>query len=323
MSQANQTQFQLCPFRSVNYLPTLKEFADDGEFRSYAIIPAVVMSPLVTFSNSVVIVAIFLCCSQRQTPAIQLMVCLLFSDALIGGVFLPLYAVWTITDYALATCIITGSLLFSGWFLTCVSFMTIVAISIDRFIALFSPFEYQVIVTSSRTIKLIIFIWIFSAVQSSMALFHHIIIPRYILLGILLTFGLFILVFTYARIFKLVRYHHRMINAQQVPQESAKQRKLAITMSYVIGVTLLCYTPFGIALAIYVYQGKFTKTLLQYFHLSELFFCASSICNPVIYCMRNLEIRTAVITLFRNISNKHLCWKCSSTIQKESGTRQN
>lgn len=323
MAKVNQTEFKLCPFRSLDYLPTLKEFAADGEFRFCVTIPAIAMSPIATFSNGVVIVGMCLYCSQRKTPAGQLMLCLLFSDALIGCVFLPLYTVWTLTDHALSSCVVTGCLLFSGWFLTFISFMTIVAVSIDRFFALFCTFKYKMIVTSSRTIKLIIFIWISSAVQSTMALFHDITIPRYILLGVLLSFGLFILVFTYARIFKLVRYHHRQINSQhvQIHHENAKQQKLAITMAYVIGVILLCYTPFGIALAIYVAQGQFTKSLLQYFHLSELFFCASSFCNPLIYCMRNLEIRTAVLTLFRNINSKLFCRKGFSA-RKDHTTEQ-
>lgn len=314
MAKTNQTYPpQLCSFRTLDYLSTLAAFASDEDFRLYVTIPAVVMSPLITFSNGVVLMAIFIRCSQ--TPALSLMCCLLCSDTLMGLVFLPLYAVWTKNNYALNSCVITGCLLFFGWFLSFISFMTIVAVSGDRFVALFYPFKYKSIVTFTRTIKLILMIWTFSAIQSTMSLFHNFVVPRYIFLGCLLSFGLFVLIFTYARIFKLVRHHQRQINSQQIHNDNTHQKKLAITMAYVIAVTLLCYTPFGISLAFYVIQGQFNKTSLQFFHLSELLFCCSSLCNPVIYCMRNLEIRTAVLSLIRNITTK--LFRINGTVENQ------
>ncbi|XP_028519696.1 adrenocorticotropic hormone receptor [Exaiptasia diaphana] len=295
--------FPVCLFRTDTFLTVLASFAEDREFRLLATIPAAVLSPLIVCSNGLVLVSIVRATLPIKTSTISLICCLLCSDCLVGMVFLPLYATWTMKDHALRSCAITGSLLFVGWFITTISFLTIIAVSCDRYIALFHSFNYKSIVTSTRTKKLIFAICLFSAVQSSMSLHHYLALAQYVLLGCLLVFGLFVLVFAYTRIFKLVRHHHRQINSHQVVQnDRTRQTKLAITMSYVIGVTLLCYMPFGIALAVLLVQGKFSNTSFKFFHISELFFCISSLCNPVIYCIRNLEIRTAVVVLIRDMN---------------------
>lgn len=296
---ATNDSFPVCSFRTDSFLTILEDFVDDREFRLLAAIPAAVLSPLIVCSNGLVLAAIVR--AHIKTSAISLIGCLLCSDCLVGMVFLPIYATWTINDQAMRSCVITGSLLFVGWFIPTISFLTIIAVSCDRYIALFHSFNYQSIVTSTKIKKLIFSLCLFSAVQSSMSLHHYFALAQYILLGCLLVFGLFVLVFTYTRIFKLVRHHHRQINSHQTIDPRSNQTKLAITMSYVIGVTFLCYMPFGIALGVLLVQGKFSQTSFKYFHISELFFCISSLCNPVIYCIRNLEIRTAVIALIREM----------------------
>jgi hypothetical protein len=290
-----------CFLLTPEYVRTLKSFQSNSRaFRLSTFIPSVILLPFIAFGNGFVLVAI-LRQSSLRTPANLLISCLSFADFLVGLVFLPLYAAWTYSDYVLQSCSLSGLFSCCGWLVSSASFFTITAVSIERYVALFYPLKYLTIVSTKRVVIVIMALWLCSTVMSISSLFYLLDQVRFPFTCFVLITGLVLITVTYARIFNLVRRHHRFIIAQQTSKtNNFLQRKLAVTMAYVIGVSIICYMPLGFALVSVVIHGGFSRKSLEFFHLSELLFCISSVFNPVIYCLRNQDIRAAVVSLLRD-----------------------
>ncbi|XP_031559405.1 melanocyte-stimulating hormone receptor-like isoform X1 [Actinia tenebrosa] len=290
-----------CFLLTTEYIQTLEVFRlTSHRFRLSTFLSSVILIPFIIIGNGLVLGVILRRPSLRTTSNF-LISCLSVADFLNGLVFLPLFSAWTISDSALHSCPFHGLLSCVGWLINSVSFGTMVAVSVERYIALFYHLKYPVIVSKKRIQKVIFVLWLVAAVFSCLSLFHFFNFIRFPIIGFIFAMGLVIIIFTYTRIFALVRRHHRSIRAQETTNTTKyRQRKLAVTMAYVIATSAICYFPFGCALFVVLIRG-FTIKSFHIFHLSKLLFCISSLINPLIYCLRNKELRTAVISLLRDI----------------------
>jgi len=77
-----------------------------------------------------------------------------------------------------------------------------------------------------------------------------------------------------------------------------KYRKSAMTMFLVFMISLLCYLPFSVYIALEAVYG-FTPIVKALANIATTIICIISSCNPCIYCFRMQEIRTAVLSLLR------------------------
>ena len=183
------------------------------------------------------------------------------------------------------------------------SFLGVVAVSVDRFLAIQFHLRYQELVTHKRVVAVVILIWLFSVSFTFTPLW----VPPDIKLTILCVGGVAGLLFTtmtYLKIYFVVRRHKNQIQTLQVQvtrnsemQSFASLKKSAVGIFYVYIVVLFCYLPFLICLAVSPSIALKRFSIYSY----TLVFVNSSL-NPVIYCWKMRHIRHAVIDILRNLS---------------------
>ena len=159
------------------------------------------------------------------------------------------------------------------------SFLGVVAISVDRFLAIHLHLRYQELVTHKRVVAVVISIWVISIFRSLMALWVS---DRNLNL-ISVASGVVALCLTtvvYIRIYLAVRRHKNQIQVLQVLQKAqtdemvnfANAIKSAISVFYVHLVYLVCYFPFlKTAVMFEVYGPSITWKRYALFHSLSYF----------------------------------------------------
>ena len=185
------------------------------------------------------------------------------------------------------------------------SFLGVVAVSVDRFLAIQFHLRYQELVTYKRVDAVVILIWLFSVSFSLIALW----IPEYIkfiILSIGGVVGLLLTTVAYLKIYLVVRRHKSQIQALQVQQVSQRQnfarlQKSAVGIFYVYIVFWICYLPFFFCLAAIkaANSPSIASKICLLFSYNFLFLNSSL--NPVIYCWKMKHIRLSVINMLSNI----------------------
>ena len=195
-----------------------------------------------------------------------------------------------------------------SWSVALASFFCVVAVSVDRFLAIHLHLRYQELVTHKRVVAVVIVIWVLSVFLSLMILW----VPFYISsgLGIILgVVGFFFTAVVYIRIYFAVQRHKNQIQVLQVQQAAGNDEianltslvKSAFGIFYVFLLFLICYLPFGIVMTVYQISGPsipLRKALLSSISLAYL----NSSLNPVIYCWKMAHIRHAVMDILWNMS---------------------
>ncbi|XP_078347971.1 melanocyte-stimulating hormone receptor-like [Oculina patagonica] len=192
--------------------------------------------------------------------------------------------------------------------LSAASFFGVVAVSVDRFLAIHLHLRYQELVTHKRVVAVVISIWVFSAFLSLLMVWVSFDVKS--LIVFILGF-VFVVVTTliYIRIYLAVRRHKNQIQALQVQQVAqtdemanfASLIKFAVGIFYVYLVFLACYLPFFISLASLKILGP-SIALKRFFIFSSMPVFLNSSLNPVIYCWKMRHIRHAIMDILRNMS---------------------
>ena len=192
------------------------------------------------------------------------------------------------------------------------SYFTVVAISVDRFLATHLHLRYQELVTHKRVVRVVISIWLLSLLVSSMHFYRPRIISRiFLFIG---TGCIFATTIIYWRIYVVLQRHKEQIQAlpiQEVPQEQngnmasfASRKKSAISLFYVYHVFLACYLPRVLLVVVAAIQGQAIAVKRSAVYSFTLVFLNSSL-NPVIYCWKMRHIRHAIMRILRNIIKRH------------------
>ena len=221
------------------------------------------------------------------------------SDLAVGLVSNPLFIAITLSEGITNVAILFNVL---GPLLGMVSLSTITAIGVDRLLVLQLHLRYEAVVTSSRAIFVVIFIWVFSGVCSCTASMFSLTLLRLIVLStvfISLLAGNFVL---YLKIYLIVRRHQRQIQQQQ-PQAnnenifSVKRFKKSAFNTFLVFILLLCcYMPFSVCVSMSLSGTSISPSV--YIPTVTLVFLNSSL-NPLLYCWRDREIRAAMKQFFR------------------------
>ena len=235
--------------------------------------------------------------SSLHSAANILLASLAVSDLAVGLVVQPLFVVN----------ILSGRYYFDlgvnvlGPFLTIASFFAIAAITVDRLLALQLHLRYHAVVTPLRVTRLVIFLWvsagIFASTKHWIASLSQVAISATI---ISLLVGNFLV---YLKIYLVVRRHQRQIQHMHQQQGannenilSVKRFKKSAMNTFLVYILLLfCYMPPSFIVNM-VFAGVTISSNL-YITAFTLIFLNSSL-NPLLYCWRYLEIRTAMKRLF-------------------------
>ena len=204
------------------------------------------------------------------------------------------------------------SFLISGYVFAGVSFLNVVSLIADRFLAILLHLRYQELVTHKRVVGMVIFIWLFSAIFSLMRLF----IPKNVFYAMLAFIGFAIFTVTTffsVKIYLNVRRHMNQIQVLQIHQEAqneeignvVRSRKFAIAAVYVYLVFLFCYLPHSCFLILDPFISGASTLLrrLQIYSLTLVYLNSSL--NPLIYCWKMKQIRHTMMNILQNTFSSH------------------
>jgi len=227
----------------------------------------------------------------------MIMLCsLAVSDFLVGLIAQPIYIAHRMTKDRY----VQHVSLTMGYSLCGVSLMTITAITVDRFLALHYHMRYAALVTESRVKYTLIIIWVISFLIDCFNIWNARI--HSLITSIIVIICLLISTFSYIKIYHIVRRHQLQIHAQRQAVENSyagnnlnkvRLKSSALNTLIFFMALIICYFPAYVLLTLqglsnlnmWPTEWEFAKTTVL---------MKSSI-NPLLYCWRLRELRTAVV----------------------------
>ena len=280
----------------------------------------VLLSIFAVFGNSLILFALYRCRSIHPSTK-ALFYSLALSDFGVGLLAQPLQvasglAVLRTNLYLF--CSIQPFYAAAAYFFCAVSFVTISAISIDRYLALHLRMRYRVIVTARRLRLTLAVLWICSIVWAVSRMWSM----RVNKLSAII-FGFLSIVVTcscYFRIYWSLKLLNTKIASQQARARRKNRKALNIlqfkrsvnSMMCVFGFLIICYIPYFCSLLAFAAQG-YNSSIVLATNLSSVVIFLNSSLNPFVYCWRINEIRWRVISIVRKLCP--LCTKSNSQIQ--------
>ena len=176
----------------------------------------------------------------------------------------------------------------------------------ERYVAIKYPYQYITIVTESRLLVASLLTWLLAVtVHFALAINTDVFFS---INNTVIGLSVAVIVFCHLSVFLETRRHEQQVAAQQITEEARKQfekdKKALKLTSTIIGVLLLCYSPFmfcGTVLFNFYTPSLNTFYIIVFFALTVVFL--NSLLNPVIYCIRIRQFRVAIIELtFRNVN---------------------
>ena len=294
---------------SLDYFPAYTELKD---LRSTFIVNCIFNNFMTHTSIMLNIVTIF---TIHKTSAMAktlktLLLSLAFSDVAVGLFSQPIYTFFLVKWLQLENinCNTYQVLNISGYLFSTASFLGVVAVSVDRFLAVHLHLRYQELVTHKRVVVVVIGKWLCSAFVSSITLWG---LPsaRNIIESVVAAFGFIITIVVYTRIYLTVRRHKNQIHSLQVQEVAHSDEikhfivlvKSTASIFYVCLLLLICYLPFLICTAVIRIYGS-SIALKQFFLYSMTLIFLNSSLNPVIYCWKMRHVRHAIVNILRKMS---------------------
>ena len=296
---------------SLDYFPTYTELKD---LRSTFITNCIFNNFLTHTSIMLNIVTIY---AIHKTSAIAktlktLLLSLAFSDVAVGLFSQPIYTFFLVKWLHLEhiNCNTYQVLNIAVFLFLSASFFGVVAVGVDRFLAVHLHLRYQELVTRKRVVVVVIGKWLFCAFFSLMLLWGP---PNALDLidSVATAFGFIATFVVYTKIYFTVRRHKNQIHSMQVQEVANSDEiknfivllKSAVGIFYVYLVFLICYLPSFICMAVIRMYGSSTA-LKQFFLYSLTLMYLNSSLNPVIYCWKMRHVRHAIMDILRKMSWK-------------------
>ena len=256
-----------------------------------------------TVANLVVLLAIRHVTSIRL-PSKLLLCSLVMTDLGSGSFAQPQFAAFLFLRAVhpnLVPCSLFKSYIVTASIFASASLLTLAAISLDRYAALFFYLKYQQTVTTSRVCAVLAFLWTFAMLfaftnfmQDAMKLwrvgaFTVIVLP------------LFVIFVACATIYRRLRAQQIQPQAPDQTQQQAgntlnmeRYRRTASAMMWICVLLLICYLPF-LCMAAFSAAAERTALTECLFDFSTSLMLLNSFLNPFVYCVRLPDIRTEVV----------------------------
>ena len=246
--------------------------------------------------------------SSLRTTGNYFLLGLALTDLGVGLVVHPLYISVMLSVYhnSVPHCTILVVYSISVSFLAGVSLLYIAMIGLDRRLAIHLHLRYRQIVTEKRSMIAQGAVWIINGLLCLVWLagfqVYSTLAAVVVALSLIGTFAV------YVKIYQVVKRHKAQIRDQMTVQLSEievsrlkRLRKSAVNTLYVFFVFLLCYLPFFVATAINnMAKSSNTPAVLAY-EFSVTLMLSNSSLNPLMYCLRLRDFRTAVKKIYKRI----------------------
>ena len=237
-------------------------------------------------------------------PSNTLLFSLALSDFCTGTIAQPIVThieILIFTNTSSVSCILSTTCVFLNIFLGVVTLLLMTMISVDKFLAINLHLRYEEIVTCPRVKIVVLVIWMVGGAISSVSLLS---VPflqwSLIITGTLCTLTMS---FIWINIFRVVRRHRAQIQQQIVHIAGDQQfnmlrfRKAAHGCILLLVLFYVCYLPQVVFLL-----RMLSKTNMEHnfvgFYLSYTLMVINSSLNPLLYCWRNNDIRSASKRIF-------------------------
>ena len=242
-------------------------------------------------------------------PSKLLLRSLAITDLLVGIIVEPLNVAYlmSVKSKRWDICYNVNVALFIASHILCsVSLLVLTAISVDRLLALWLGLRYRQVVTLRRAYIAVIVMWVLPIVATTSYIWN----PQLLLLllYIHLSLCLSIIIFSYMKIFFMLRHYQIQVTVAQeqprqaIPLNIARYRKAVYSALWVQVTLFICYLPFGITQALTDLKSvRFSSSVYLAKTFSFTFVFLNSALNPLLYCWKIKEVRQAVKDAIRQI----------------------
>ena len=282
-----------------------------------------------TVSNALIIYVIWKN-KALHSPSNTLLGCLAVTDLLMGSLVAPLSILTKIGEMVNKEdfyCVAGVTFSFIGWMTVGLTFLTLAVISIKRYLAI----RNATLMTTKIILRLMAFLCLLVFVLAFLRFWDtKEVISRPVLLGFaVLCTG--INVFCYGKMFLLFRrYRHELfsqVSALMSQQENktsisvrilnfqtngrrvfmARHKKASLTMFYILLFFFLCYLPLFAyqIMAATIRPREDDSTMGLVYRLISSVVLMNSALNPVLYCLRIDNLRTAVIKFINKAAPRY------------------
>ena len=242
-------------------------------------------------------------------PSKLLLRSLAITDLLVGIIVEPLYVVYlmSVKSQRWDICYNVYVALFIASYILCsVSLLVLTAISVDRLLALWLGLRYRQVVTLRSVYITVIVMWVLPIVATTSYIWNPQLLS--LLLYIHLSLCLSIIIFSYMKIFFMLRHYQIQVTVAQeqprqaIPLNIARYRKAVYSALWVQVTLFICYLPFGITQALTDLKSvRFSSSVYLAKTFSFTFVFLNSALNPLLYCWKIKEVRQAVKDAIRQI----------------------
>ncbi|EDO30867.1 predicted protein, partial [Nematostella vectensis] len=252
---------------------------------------------LTIFGNAVICLVIYRV-RRLHCPTGFLLANLAVTDILIALLLLPfripgiIYHRWV---FGRPGCVVIGFLQNT---LCTASVLTLLSITVDRYLAILWSLQYNGSVTGTKTAICIALLWVYSTISSCFPFFgwgkysflpglwlcetDHIVLPSftYFRLATVYFLPLFAILFLYSRIIKVAWRHSRQIRLE--PHSAMKSEiKTALTLAVVVGVLFLFWTPLVFLNLLSFFRGAQVSVVAT--EVTSYLYYANGLVNPYVY----------------------------------------
>ena len=251
-------------------------------------------SIITTIENLLVLVTISRSPNLRSPPN-TLLFGLALSDLCVGLVSEPLHigfqAVLFKNSGKITSCTLMKVRNSISVFLTVVTVLTVTAMSVDRYLAIYLHLRYEQVVTVKKTRKVILCIWLISGVPSVIMAFDA--TNSFLVMTLIIAVCLVIISFAWIKIYQVVRHHQAQIQDQIAAASQsfnmARFRNSAINILLVLVIVLVCYTPLLVSnICLVANLISLNVVLLE---ICYIFVLLNSSLNPFVYFWRQRDLR--------------------------------
>ena len=257
-----------------------------------------VMAVVTTFANLLVLLAMRRVTSLRL-PSRLLLCSLVLTDLGAGFVAQPLFAAFLFVEAARLDparfCPLQQSLVFCSIWLGVASLLTLAAISLDRYAALFFHFKYQQIVTTRRVCAVLGCIWSVSLLCATALLYSFWL--NHAMQALAFCVACPVITVAYIKIYRRLSGGRCVETTEPQRQQAttpnmARYRRTASAMMWVYGIFVVCYCPYICSATIEIF--RFTALASGFREFAYTVLLLNSCLNPLLFCLWFREIRAKV-----------------------------
>ena len=248
---------------------------------------------------------------RLQSNTNILLACLAATDALTGLVVQPSFIVWKTFDLlnynGIEHSMAEGFNKFFLRTLTVCSSLHLILITWERLMAVKFTMRYPCVVTKRKFKVGVIMFWSFTFLSEGVKYVSNNVIVRItfnLIVSLVTVFCIVFITASYAILYRESRLLERKIKTQQLPQEQverfAKENKALKTTALVVSAVLLSFLPmaFGLTILSIVVGVKrhlnLNAVFVVWVPLAHTCAVLNSLLNPLIYCLRQKEMRKFV-----------------------------